>query len=205
MFFSCNVAFASTPVFLPTLIHEMNHPPLTAQLLTLPPYLTALLAILFTAYLSDTHRTRSPFIIFHAALAALGYATIALAGLLRYDAPTLRYLALFPATAGFFTAVTLIISWTVNNQETATGRGVGVAIVNVVGQVGGLLGTGVFPEEEGPWYVRGTGVCAVFMGTVGVLAAGLRWWLERENRRRGKEGGGVYEGIGGRKRFEYML
>ena len=210
MFFSCNVAFASMPVFLPTLIHDMGHTALTAQALSAPPYLVAFAVVLLTAYLSDRYRSRSTFIIFHSLLATTGYATLALCGHFRYEGTALRYLALYPAAAGFFSAITIIITWNINNQESETGKGAGVAIMNVIGQMGPLVGTSVFPKEDGPWYVRGMSICAGFMLLVGVLAGMLRWYLGRENRRRKGGGGegGEYEGVGtGQRRqiFEYML
>lgn len=209
MFFSCNVAFASMPVFLPTIIHDMGHTALSAQALSAPPYLVSFVVVLLTAYLSDRYRSRSTFIIFHSLLATVGYATLALCGHFRYEGTALRYLALYPAAAGFFSAITIIITWTINNQESETGKGAGVAVMNVIGQMGPLVGTSVFPKEDGPWYVRGMSICAIFMLLVGVLAGTLRWYLGRENRRR-KEGGngGEYEGVGtGQRRqiFEYML
>ncbi|KAF2688174.1 MFS general substrate transporter [Lentithecium fluviatile CBS 122367] len=215
MFFSCNVAFSSMPVFLPTILHDMGHTSLTAQALTAPPYLFSFLTVLLTAYLSDRLRTRSTFVILHSLLATTGYATIALCGYFLPPAQLvwLRYLALYPAAAGFFSAITIIITWTLNNQESDTGKGTGVAIMNVIGQMGPLVGTSVFPQEDGPAYVKGMAVCAGFMALVGVLAAVLRWVLIRENRRRREGGGGEYEGVpldeGGslrvRKVFEYMI
>ena len=54
-------------------------------------------------------------------------------------------------------------------------------MLNLVGQFGPLLGTRLYPDEAGPFYVRGMGVCGGFM--LGV--AGLAWWLRvilvREN------------------------
>ena len=84
------------------------------------------------------------------------------------------------------------------------------------------MGVHLYPEEEGPFYVKGMGVCAGAMGCVAVGAGGLRWWLgrengrvEREERREGGEGEGeglVGDGEGRRrgrrgreKRFVYML
>lgn len=193
-------------------------------------YLVAFALVLLTAHLSDRYRTRSVPLILHAALASCSFAAIALLGHASSHAPdytphphtstahALRYLALYPATAGFFSAVTLIIAWTLNNQESASGRGAGMAVLNVVGQCGPLLGTRLFPEGEGPYYVRGMGTCAGFMGAVAVLAAGLRWVLVRENGRRvveaeregGDEGAVPLVGGGGRGRkreegFLYML
>lgn len=193
-------------------------------------YLVAFALVLLTAHLSDRYRTRSVPLILHAALASCSFAAIALLGHASSHAPdrtphphtspahALRYLALYPATAGFFSAVTLIIAWTLNNQESASGRGAGMAVLNVVGQCGPLLGTRLFPEAEGPYYVWGMGTCAGFMGAVAVLAAGLRWVLVRENGRRvgeaeregGDEGAVPLVGGGGRGRkreeeFLYML
>jgi MFS family permease len=209
MFFSCNVAFASMPVFLPTIIHDMGYTALTAQALSAPPYLLAFVVVILTAYLSDRYQSRSSFIILHSLIATVGYATIALCGYFRYGGTTLRYLALFPACVGFFSAITIIITWTVNNQKSETGKGAGVAIMNVIGQVGPLVGTSVFPSEEGPWYVRGMSVCAGFMLLVGVLAGILRWYLDSQNRKnKDNTGRGEYEGVGTTKRrqtFEYML
>jgi hypothetical protein len=103
----------------------------------------------------------------------------------------------------------------VNNQETDSKKGTGMAIMNVIGQMGPLVGTSIFPEEDGPWYVKGMIVCAGFMFLVGVLAAVLRWVLIRENQKSRKgSSGGEYAGVPleegemvkiQRKRFEYML
>ncbi|KAL1652178.1 hypothetical protein SLS58_000304 [Diplodia intermedia] len=238
MFFSCNVAFSSVPVFLPTIIKEcvirhrfpnakplikpntdtkttrMGYTSLTSQALSAPPYLFSFLTVLATASLSDRYRTRSVPLILHALLASFSFTLICLLGLYsssrgpppptddpRRPAVTwthfLRYLALYPATAGFFAAVTLIIAWTLNNQETASRRGAGMAVLNVVGQCGPLLGTRLFPEEEGPYYVRGLGTCAGFMMCAAVLAAGLRWVLARENGKRRERAGRVGMGEAG--------
>ena len=103
-----------------------------------------------------------------------------------------------------------------------------MAILNYIGQLGPLVGVHLYPEEQGPYYVRGMGACAGAMGGVAVGAGGLRWWLGRENRRRerrewqgeeGNEGEGEGEGLvvgegdgrsrrrrrGREERFVYML
>lgn len=214
MFFSCNVAFSSMPVFLPTILRDMGYSPLTSQALSAPPYLFAFVIVLLTAYLSDRHKTRSVPIILHSILASTGYITIALCGYFESANTTLRYLALFPATAGFFSAITIIITWTINNQESDSKKGTGMAILNIIGQVGPLVGTSVFPEKDGPFYVRGMGICAVFMIFVGVLAALLRWVLKRQNMRLRKVSSAEYAGVPGaegdaarseRTPFEFML
>ena len=215
MLFSANVAFGSIPIFLPTIIHSMNHTAQTAQALTAPPYLLAFLSVLLTAHLSDRLQTRSPFIIFHALLSAVSYALIALLGYYQSTHTLLRYFALFPAISGFFSSITLIITWTLNNQPSDSGKGAGMAVLNLIGQFGPLVGAGLFPEGQGPAYARGMAVCAGFMLAVAVLAGVLRGVLGRENAR-GREGmgRGEYAGLAGgeeggaRRRgegFEFML
>ncbi|EGE05742.1 MFS transporter [Trichophyton equinum CBS 127.97] len=46
MFLSCNVAFSSLPVFLPTILHDMGYSKLTSQALSAPPYLFAFVVVL---------------------------------------------------------------------------------------------------------------------------------------------------------------
>jgi hypothetical protein len=103
----------------------------------------------------------------------------------------------------------------VNNQETDSKKGTGMAIMNVIGQCGPLVGTTIFPEEDGPWYVKGMTTCAGFMLLVGVLAAVLRWVLIWENKKaRDGSNGGEYAGVPleegeaatiRRKQFVYMM
>jgi dipeptide/tripeptide permease len=215
MFFSCNVAFSSMPVFLPTIIRDMGYTSITAQGLSAPPYLFAFLVVVTTAYYSDRWQTRSTFIMLHSLLATIGYGTIALSGHFRYGSTLIRYIALYPAIAGFFSAITIIITWNLNNQDTDTKKGTGMAIMNIIGQMGPLVGTSIFPEKDGPWYVKGMTICAFFMLLVGILAAVLRWVLIRENRKVGGDAdAGEYAGVPleegemvkkTRRKFEFML
>lgn len=57
-------------------------------------------------------------------------------------------------------------------------------MLQFLGQCGPLLGTRLYPESDGPLYLRGMGICAGFMVAVGVLAQALRFVLARENARR---------------------
>lgn len=215
MFFSCNVAFSSMPVFLPTIIRDMGYESITAQGLSAPPYLFAFVVVLTTAYYSDRLQSRSTFIILHSILATLGYSTIALSGYYKSKSTLVRYFALYPAAAGFFSAITIIITWTINNQESDTKKGTGMAILNIIGQMGPLVGTSIFPDNDGPYYVKGMSICAGFMLLVGLLAATLRWVLIRENRRlKQNTGSGNYAGVpleegavprSETKKFEFML
>ncbi|KAL9085844.1 MAG: hypothetical protein Q9159_004509 [Coniocarpon cinnabarinum] len=186
MFLNCNIAFASMPVFLPTIVREMGYTSLTSQALSAPPYLVSFVTVLLTAALSDRTQSRGPYVIFHALLASSSYLLLSLSSTLHIP-NILRYLLVYPACAGFFSAITIIITWTMNNQPSSEGKGVGMTILNLVGQCGPLIGTRAFPDEDAPFYGRGMGVCAGAMGAVFILAVVLRWVLRSENLRSVRE------------------
>ncbi|KAK4181950.1 major facilitator superfamily domain-containing protein [Triangularia setosa] len=216
-----NLAYSSLPAFLPTILTSMGHTPLSSQALSAPPYLCSFLTVLVTAYLSDLCRTRGPFLIFHAISSCAGYLVLSLSHPLGLEPGSwIRYIAVFPAAIGFFNVVVLTIAWNVNNQHGgAREKGVGFALMQVVGQLGPLVATRLYPDQDGPYYTTGMGVCAAAMGGVVVLAGGLRVYMRSKNKKwdgeekemRGEEGvqlmdttsrrGEEGEGSG----FRYML
>jgi len=98
-----------------------------------------------------------------------------------------------------------------NNQEGKTKKGVGMTVLNVVGQMGPIIGARLYPDTDKPYFIRGMVTCAVAMAVVGLLAGVLRWVLIRENAKRaaearGDEGGLLARGAGEETtRFVLML
>ena len=157
--------------------------------------------MLVVGYYSDKiQNSRSLFLAAVAGLSCVSYVTIAVAGSLHErlgeaGSITIRYIAVYPAAVGLFSSVMLIITWTLNNQQSSSGKGMAMTVLNVVGQCGPLVGVRLFPEGDGPLYVKGMSVCGGFMGGVVLVAVGLRWWLGRLNRR-AESGEGGYEMVG---------
>lgn len=183
IFCCCNLAFASMPVFLPTIMNSMGFSVLASQGLSAPPYLVAFVVVLATAFWSDRAQSRSVPMVIHAVMATLGYAFLAISKYFQVGF-LWRYLAIFPAVSGFFSAVTLIITWTINNQFSDEGKSTGMALNNFAGQAASLLGTRLYPHRDGPYFVRGMSVCAAAMAAVVVQTFVLRVLLQRRNRRR---------------------
>lgn len=179
--FSLNVAFSSLPVFLPTIVGNMGFSALAAQGMSAFPNLSAFVIVLVTAILSDRYKSRSIPLIGHALMAMSGYALLA-------AAPTMpnfiRYLCLFPMTAGFFSAVTMVIVWTVNNHESDEGKAVGSSILQVFGHIGSLVGQQLYPDAGAPYYVKSHAICAFFMGLAALSALALRMVLKSTNLKR---------------------
>lgn len=174
----------------------MGYSPLASQALSAPPYLVAFVVVLVTTYLSDRNRSRSPYLIAHAFLSSLAYLVIAATGYFHAHLPsslhiTIRYLCLYPAASGFFSAITLILAWTMDNRVASESKGASVAMLNIIGQCGPLLGTRLYPDTDGPWYIRGMAICSIFMVFVAGLAITLRLILQRANHRSAVQTGGV--------------
>lgn len=192
----------------------MGYSALTSQALSAPPYLAAFFTVLLTAYTSDRYRTRSACIIFHALLASLGYWIMAISGSVEASA-TWRYLGVYPAAMGFFSVVTIVITWTINNQDSDSKKGTGVVMLNFIGQLGPLVGVHLYPDSDQPYYVKGMAICACFMASVAILAYALRIILEIENRRvtaEASKADGEDEGLvvqnpadQGKQQFMFML
>lgn len=194
---------------------RMGYSALTSQALAAPPYLVAFISVLLTSWLSDRWRQRSFFVSFHALLAAIGYSIMAVAGSQAENAGVgWRYVGVYPAATGFFSAITIIITWTINNQESDSRKGTGVAMLNIIGQLGPLIGTHLYPESDGPYYVNGMSICAIFMAVVGVLSLALRYILATKNGQSGTgyevvseedHGLAVKDQQAKRRKFEFIL
>ena len=183
MFFCCNVAFSSMPVFLPTIVNAMGFSRLRSQALSAPPFLFAFVVVLITAFISDRIKSRSAPMMFHTLLAMSGYIWATVAGIF-HAGPIVRYLATFPICAGFFSAVTIVLTWTINNQASDEGKGTGMAILQVIGQMGPLVGTRLYPDSAAPYFTVGNGACALAMSVAFALTLALRFVLMRENDKR---------------------
>lgn len=187
----------------------MGYSSLASQALSAPPFLAAFVVVLVTTYFSDRNRTRSPYLITHALLSSISYLAIAATGHFHTHFSTkthvvIRYLCVYPATSGFFSAISLILAWTMDNRVANEGKGTSVAILNLIGQCGPLLGTRLYPESDGPWYIRGMAVCSFFMLLVAVLAFTLRIILKRANRAGSGDGMGIEMDTHGEEREVLM-
>ncbi|KAG6366335.1 hypothetical protein INS49_000512 [Diaporthe citri] len=204
IFLLTNIAYSSLPVFLPSILTQMGHTPVASQALSVPPYLISFVAVLAVAKASDALQSRAYLIAACALSSALGYAFLALSHRLSnmLAGPgsqgssgkgwlnMARYLAIYPAAAGFFCVVVLTIAWNVNNSRGRDHKGAGFALMQVIGQTGPLIGTRLYPKGDGPWFTSGMGICAAAMFGVAGLALGLRAYLARANRRGDGDGAG---------------
>ncbi|KUJ22189.1 MFS general substrate transporter [Mollisia scopiformis] len=192
--FSCNVSFASLPLFLPTIISELGtFSQLESNGLSAPPYLLCFFVIIATAIVSDRVRLRGPFASFFALLAAIGFIILGTA-----TSVTARYVGIF-LTVNIFVTTTIILIWNSNINATGSKRAGGLWIMMTVGQCGTLLGTNIFPSSERPFYRKGMWIACSFSLLAAVASAVLSTLLFLENRRRDRKYGRL--GIARRLKF----
>ncbi|KAI1806287.1 putative MFS transporter [Daldinia bambusicola] len=178
MYFSCNVSFSSLPVFLPSILQNMGFTAINAQGLSAPPYFLSFLVCILTTWIADKTRQRGLMIIGLSLVGGIGYVL-----LVSCKSVAVRYFGVFLAAAGVFPAISNILPWTLNNQGSDSKRGAGIALLNIIGQCGPLLGTRIFPTSDGPYYIKGMGICAGFMFFNAFLALTLRTYLSWENKK----------------------
>ncbi|KAK9320380.1 major facilitator superfamily domain-containing protein [Lipomyces orientalis] len=178
MYFSCNVSFSSLPVFLPTILTQMGFTSIHAQGLSAPPYFLSFLLCIFSTWIADRTSQRGLVIIILSCIGGTGYVLLATCW-----SVGVRYFGIFLATAGIFPAIANILPWVLNNQGTDTKRGVGIALLQMIGQCGPILGTRLYPATEKPRYVKGMAVCAAFMFFNAFLALVLRTYLIWQNKK----------------------
>ena len=127
-----------TSLFLPTIIKELGYVASTAQLLTIPIYLTAAALAVATAWFSDRNASkigRAPFVfvpmcmIFSGFLIAITSSGRGLAGLV--------YFGIFISVAGIYSAFPGNVTWLSNNLAGSYKRSAGMAIHIGVGNLGG--------------------------------------------------------------------
>ncbi|KAK6848789.1 MFS transporter [Apiospora arundinis] len=188
MYFSCNVSYASLPVFSPTIINQMGFSGVTAQGLSAPPFFLSACITVLTTWVADRTRQRGLVIMGLSVVAGVGYIMLAAC-----KGVAARYAGVFLAAAGVFPAIGNILPWVMNNQGSDSRRGAGMVMLNVIGQCGPLLGTNIFPSREKPFYVKGQSICAAFMFFTALLALTLRTLLQHENRKLDRQYGTLDE------------
>ncbi|OBT62152.1 hypothetical protein VE03_08325 [Pseudogymnoascus sp. 23342-1-I1] len=97
---------------------------------------------------------------------------------------SVRYFGIWLACCGVFPALSINITWLLNNQGGESKRGAGLAILAIFGQTSSFLSSAVFPKEDKPYFVKGCAIGCAFAGLICVLSLGLHFKLAHENKKR---------------------
>lgn len=120
-------------LFLPTIIRNLGYTSSTAQLMTVPIYITAAVLAVLAAYASDRVGKRSPFILFFLCMMAVGFIMC-----ISSSNPHVVYGGVFVAACAIYPAFPGVITWLSNNLAGSYKRSAGMAIQIGVGNLGGV-------------------------------------------------------------------
>ncbi|KAM0335002.1 hypothetical protein ACHAQA_000036 [Verticillium albo-atrum] len=152
-------------LFLPTIVRNLGYTSSTAQLMTVPIYITAAVLAVIVAYISDKVGKRSPFIVSFLCIMIVGFSMC-----LASSNPRVVYGGVFLATCAIYPAFPGVISWLANNLAGSYKRSAGMAIQIGVGNLGGAMASNFYRGEDSPRYILGHALEIGFI-CAGIIAA----------------------------------
>jgi len=173
--------------FLPTLVSELGYKSSTsANLMTVPPYACAFVAMYIISYSSDHFRERGLHIAVPSLISAVSYLTVAN---LPADALHAKYGLLCVTTAMNYATYPPGHAWVANNLGNETKRAIGMGLYTAIGNFGSIAGSYFYPTTDGPLYRTGHYAAFGMSLAAGFIALGNKYALIRVNRYRdGKYG-----------------
>ncbi|KAL2221521.1 putative MFS nicotinic acid transporter Tna1 [Thermoascus aurantiacus ATCC 26904] len=190
MFWGIVCPLYGTSLFLPTIIKELGYTSSTAQLLTVPIYVTAAAVSVIAAWYSDRVGKRSPFILGFMCLIGVGF-IICLAASGR-GVPGVVYFGVFVAVVGIYPAFPGNITWLSNNLAGSYKRAVGMAVHIGAGNLAGAMASNFYRAEDSPKYILGHSLELGFLVAGFIAVVILRVSYQRINKRREEQGTGMY-------------
>lgn len=121
---------------MPTIVKNLGYTSSTAQLLTVPIYVTAAVLAVVFAYISDRVGKRSPFIIVFLCIMVVGFSMCIATD--PSEKPGVVYAGVFLIACSIYPSFPGNISWLSNNLAGSYKRSAGMAIQIGVGNLGGV-------------------------------------------------------------------
>jgi hypothetical protein len=175
-----------TKFTLPTLTKAMGFSNTIAQLTSAPPYVFAAASAITFARFSDRFFWRMPFVVIPMMIVIVAYSVIiSLKGELDTK-KGVAYFSIILAVIGIYPIQAAAASWNANNIAPASRRNIGIALMNCVGNTGGILGSFMYLESEKPKYYTGFGISLALGGTGAIVAFLLEWSYKVANARKEK-------------------
>lgn len=165
--------------FTPTIVQGLGYNPTLTQLMTVPPFTSAFIVTMVSAYLADRYRQRG--------LAAIATSFVALAGIIMFyqgRGVAIRYTSLFLLITGVYATAPSLISWVPNNTAAHTRRASAIAMAFIFTNAGGIVSTWIFPQKDAPYYTFAAKfILALTIIMIVIVAANL-YLLKRLNQRK---------------------
>lgn len=157
-YFAFIVPAYSYAFFAPTIIAQLGYKAMEAQRHSIYPWLSSMGFNMICAFASDYLHIRLPFAIFASLISVAGFGM-----LLGSDDPNVKYGACFLVSAGLYTGMPILICWLSLNFLGHTRKSVGTAFIIGFGNIGGIVASFIFPNNERPKYTKGLSINIAFV------------------------------------------
>ncbi|GAA5876599.1 hypothetical protein JCM16303_003595 [Sporobolomyces ruberrimus] len=151
--------------FIPTIVSTFGYSTVQTQLLTVPPFVAAFLFTLLTAWYSDKYGSRGICAMICSVIGTIGY-TMFYKSMLT----SVRYVALFLAVVGIYSAAPALITWMPNNSAGHYRKSTSIAFGFIMTNCGGIASTWLFPQEEAPAYATASKTLIAMTVLMGLFA-----------------------------------
>jgi len=134
---TCQLCSVVIPVyavalFTPTIIHNLGFSAAGAQLLSIPPFVCGCISTIITGIYSDKMNSRGPFVVLGASVSMIGYIVAYVT-----SEPGPGYAAAIIAATGVYPTIAVNLAWAGGNAGGDLKRGVVLAMVIGIGNLGG--------------------------------------------------------------------
>jgi hypothetical protein len=126
------IPFFAIALFSPTIIHNLGFSAARAQLLSIPPFICGCIFTVITGIYSDKLNSRGPFVLLGTTVSMVGY-------IIAYTTskPGPGYAATVIAASGVYPIIPVILTWAGGNAGGDMKRGVVIAMLVGMGNLGG--------------------------------------------------------------------
>ncbi|CAG8615761.1 6334_t:CDS:10 [Funneliformis mosseae] len=149
----------SFAMFLPSIVNGLGFDFVISQLLSVPPFLCGTASTLFVAVLSDRKRIRGPFIVILSLFGIVGYILL----IVPSSGITVKYIGACVVGIGAIPCLATSVAWLTNNVAGNGKRSVATAMLVAFANVGGIVGSQIYRPNDGPHYLHGHLMAAIFL------------------------------------------
>ncbi|KAL4894013.1 major facilitator superfamily domain-containing protein [Aspergillus ambiguus] len=177
--FLCIQVASATSNFFPSVVETLGFSKVNTLLLTVPPYIVALIVCILNNWSADRLRNSSFHIVWPLAVAIVGF--IVAAATLNTGA---RYFAMILMVGGGHGSNAVLLAWAQKTMlRPRIKRAASVAFVNAFGNIAGIFSSYLYPDSSQPRYVIAMAANSAFSLTAITLALFMRFVLLRANAR----------------------
>ncbi|KAK8098179.1 uncharacterized protein PG998_013665 [Apiospora kogelbergensis] len=175
--FGGTVTAYSMSLFLPTILNEVGWDAVQVQLHTIPVWAVSFVVAVMVAWISDRLQHRSLFVVGLSIPPVVGYAILLRQELMPRK---VQYAATFLIVLGTITTP-IVFAWLLNNLRGHWHRAVGSALINSIGNFGGVVASNVYLAREKPRYSAGYGTALASILLTGFGAVGMAAAMYKAN------------------------